>query len=43
MTFMEFSPWQIPLLGTPHQVTYYAEKNLYPLILSVPVSDMHIL
>ncbi|XP_020084456.1 probable cleavage and polyadenylation specificity factor subunit 1 isoform X1 [Ananas comosus] len=28
---------KIPLLGTPHQVTYYAEKNLYPLILSVPV------
>ncbi|XVF12380.1 hypothetical protein REPUB_Repub08aG0112500 [Reevesia pubescens] len=28
---------KIPLRGTPHQVTYYAEKNLYPLIVSVPV------
>lgn len=28
---------KIPLRGTPHQVTYFAEKNLYPLILSVPV------
>ncbi|XP_072956433.1 probable cleavage and polyadenylation specificity factor subunit 1 isoform X1 [Typha angustifolia] len=28
---------KIPLMGTPHQVTYYAEKNLYPIILSVPV------
>ncbi|KAK3022185.1 hypothetical protein RJ639_047007 [Escallonia herrerae] len=28
---------QIPLKGTPHQVTYFAEKNLYPLIVSVPV------
>lgn len=24
--------------GTPHQVTYYAEQSLYPLIVSVPVS-----
>ncbi|KAG6657044.1 hypothetical protein CIPAW_04G063300 [Carya illinoinensis] len=29
---------KIPLKGTPHQVTYFAEKNLYPLIVSVPVS-----
>ncbi|URD80129.1 cleavage and polyadenylation specificity factor subunit [Musa troglodytarum] len=28
---------QVPLRGTPHQVTYYSEKNLYPLIVSVPV------
>ncbi|KAK1262188.1 Cleavage and polyadenylation specificity factor subunit 1 [Acorus gramineus] len=28
---------KIPLRGTPHQVTYFAEKNLYPLIVSVPV------
>ncbi|XP_047329252.1 cleavage and polyadenylation specificity factor subunit 1 isoform X2 [Impatiens glandulifera] len=28
---------KIPLKGTPHQVTYFAEKNLYPLIVSVPV------
>ncbi|XP_060975092.1 cleavage and polyadenylation specificity factor subunit 1 isoform X1 [Cannabis sativa] len=28
---------KIPLKGTPHQVTYYAEKNLYPIIVSVPV------
>ncbi|KAJ8650097.1 hypothetical protein MRB53_003120 [Persea americana] len=28
---------KIPLRGTPHQVTYYSEKNLYPLIVSVPV------
>ncbi|XP_034204050.1 cleavage and polyadenylation specificity factor subunit 1 isoform X3 [Prunus dulcis] len=27
---------KIPLKGTPHQVTYFAEKNLYPLIVSVP-------
>ncbi|KAK8965128.1 Cleavage and polyadenylation specificity factor subunit 1 [Platanthera guangdongensis] len=27
---------KIPLRGTPHQVTYCAEKNLYPLILSFP-------
>ncbi|XLR35141.1 hypothetical protein S83_063041, partial [Arachis hypogaea] len=27
----------IPLKATPHQVTYFAEKNLYPLIVSVPV------
>lgn len=35
LTFLIF---QIPLRGTPHQVTYYPEKNLYPLIVSVPVS-----
>ncbi|KAG1355385.1 putative cleavage and polyadenylation specificity factor subunit 1 [Cocos nucifera] len=28
---------KVPLRGTPHQVTYFAEKNLYPLIISVPV------
>ncbi|KAJ6359475.1 hypothetical protein OIU76_001076 [Salix suchowensis] len=28
---------KIPLKGTPHQVTYFAERNLYPLIVSVPV------
>ncbi|KAG4128869.1 hypothetical protein ERO13_D09G045100v2 [Gossypium hirsutum] len=28
---------KIPLRGTPHQVTYFAERNLYPLIVSVPV------
>ncbi|KAF5200305.1 Cleavage and polyadenylation specificity factor subunit [Thalictrum thalictroides] len=28
---------KIPLRATPHQVTYYAEKSLYPLIVSVPV------
>ncbi|XP_025700408.1 cleavage and polyadenylation specificity factor subunit 1 isoform X2 [Arachis hypogaea] len=28
---------KIPLKATPHQVTYFAEKNLYPLIVSVPV------
>uniref|UniRef100_A0A1S3XQG5 Cleavage and polyadenylation specificity factor subunit 1 n=1 Tax=Nicotiana tabacum TaxID=4097 RepID=A0A1S3XQG5_TOBAC len=28
---------KIPLKGTPHQVTYFAEKNLYPIIVSVPV------
>ncbi|KAF6156189.1 hypothetical protein GIB67_010653 [Kingdonia uniflora] len=28
---------KVPLKGTPHQVTYFAEKNLYPLIVSVPV------
>lgn len=28
---------KIPLKGTPHQVTYFAEKNLYPLIVSVSV------
>ncbi|XLR07556.1 hypothetical protein S83_035494, partial [Arachis hypogaea] len=27
----------IPLKATPHQVTCFAEKNLYPLIVSVPV------
>ncbi|KAL9240401.1 hypothetical protein vseg_014626 [Gypsophila vaccaria] len=29
---------KIPLKGTPHQVTYFAEKNLYPLIVSTPVT-----
>ncbi|KAK9049028.1 hypothetical protein SSX86_032005 [Deinandra increscens subsp. villosa] len=29
---------KIPLKATPHQVTYFSEKNLYPLIVSVPVS-----
>lgn len=28
---------KMPLKGTPHQVTYFAEKNLYPLIVSFPV------
>ncbi|XVE58674.1 hypothetical protein DITRI_Ditri04bG0187600 [Diplodiscus trichospermus] len=28
---------KIPLRATPHQVTYFAERNLYPLIVSVPV------
>lgn len=28
---------KIPLKGTPHQVTYFAEKNLYPLIVSTLV------
>ncbi|KAI4363631.1 hypothetical protein MLD38_019823 [Melastoma candidum] len=28
---------KVPLKGTPHQVTYFAEKNLYPVIISVPV------
>ncbi|GAB4826000.1 hypothetical protein Ancab_008868 [Ancistrocladus abbreviatus] len=28
---------KIPLKCTPHQVTYFAEKNLYPLIVSFPV------
>ncbi|KAJ1270311.1 hypothetical protein BS78_06G044200 [Paspalum vaginatum] len=28
---------KVPLHGTPHQVTYYAEQSLYPLIVSVPV------
>ncbi|CAN1842644.1 Cleavage and polyadenylation specificity factor subunit 1 [Linum perenne] len=28
---------KVPLRGTPHQVTYFAERNLYPLIVSVPV------
>lgn len=36
--FSNFFYCQIPLKGTPHQVTYFAEKNLYPLIVSVPVS-----
>ncbi|EOY10016.1 Cleavage and polyadenylation specificity factor subunit 1 [Theobroma cacao] len=27
---------KIPLRGTPHQVTYFAERNLYPIIVSVP-------
>ncbi|CAN8244624.1 unnamed protein product [Cochlearia groenlandica] len=29
---------KVPLKATPHQVTYYAEKNLYSLIVSYPVS-----
>uniref|UniRef100_A0A1D1XMC9 Cleavage and polyadenylation specificity factor 160 kDa subunit n=1 Tax=Anthurium amnicola TaxID=1678845 RepID=A0A1D1XMC9_9ARAE len=29
---------KIPLRGTPHQITYFAEKNLYPIIVSVPVT-----
>ncbi|CAA6656270.1 unnamed protein product [Spirodela intermedia] len=29
---------KIPLRGTPHQITYFAEKNLYSLIVSVPVT-----
>lgn len=29
---------KVPLKGTPHQVTYFADKNLYPLIVSVPVN-----
>ncbi|XP_078166463.1 cleavage and polyadenylation specificity factor 160 isoform X1 [Carex rostrata] len=28
---------KIPLHGTPHQVAYHAERNLYPTIVSVPV------
>ncbi|KAG2565125.1 hypothetical protein PVAP13_7NG025878 [Panicum virgatum] len=28
---------KVPLHGTPHQVTYYAEQSLYSLIVSVPV------
>ncbi|WVZ84660.1 hypothetical protein U9M48_031667 [Paspalum notatum var. saurae] len=28
---------KVALHGTPHQVTYYAEQSLYPLIVSVPV------
>ncbi|XP_065870891.1 cleavage and polyadenylation specificity factor subunit 1 [Euphorbia lathyris] len=37
-TYDNYWPVQkIPLKGTPHQVTYFAEKNLYPLIVSVPV------
>ncbi|KAJ3706249.1 hypothetical protein LUZ61_009954 [Rhynchospora tenuis] len=28
---------KIPLHGTPHQVTYHAERNLFPTIISVPV------
>ncbi|XP_073220411.1 cleavage and polyadenylation specificity factor subunit 1 isoform X2 [Cicer arietinum] len=28
---------KVPLKATPHQVTYFAEKNLYPLIVSYPV------
>ncbi|KAM7272599.1 hypothetical protein ACFE04_027262 [Oxalis oulophora] len=28
---------KVPLKGTPHQVTYFSERNLYPLIVSVPV------
>ncbi|MQM02178.1 hypothetical protein Taro_034945 [Colocasia esculenta] len=29
---------KIPLRGTPHQISYFSEKNLYPLIVSVPVT-----
>ncbi|RYR58397.1 hypothetical protein Ahy_A05g024149 [Arachis hypogaea] len=29
--------YMIPLKATPHQVTYFVEKSLYPLIVSVPV------
>lgn len=29
---------KMPLKCTPHQVTYFAEKNLYPLIVSFPVT-----
>ncbi|XP_006348057.1 cleavage and polyadenylation specificity factor subunit 1 [Solanum tuberosum] len=28
---------KIPLKGTPHQVAYFAEKNVYSVIVSVPV------
>lgn len=28
---------KVPLKATPHQVTYFAEKNLYPIIVSFPV------
>ncbi|XP_062185381.1 probable cleavage and polyadenylation specificity factor subunit 1 isoform X2 [Phragmites australis] len=28
---------KVPLYGTPHQVTYYAEQSMYPLIVSFPV------
>ncbi|GFY84337.1 cleavage and polyadenylation specificity factor 160 [Actinidia rufa] len=30
----------IPLKCTPHQVTCFAEKNLYPLIVSVPLDPV---
>ncbi|KAH9678229.1 cleavage and polyadenylation specificity factor subunit 1 [Citrus sinensis] len=38
-TYDNYWPVQkvIPLKATPHQITYFAEKNLYPLIVSVPV------
>ena len=29
---------KIPLRGTPHQITDFADKNLYALIVSFPVS-----
>ncbi|XP_010555627.1 PREDICTED: cleavage and polyadenylation specificity factor subunit 1 [Tarenaya hassleriana] len=29
---------KVPLKATPHQVTYYSEKNLYPIIVSFPVN-----
>lgn len=29
---------KIPLRGTPHQITYHADVNLYALIISTPVS-----
>ncbi|XP_066346817.1 probable cleavage and polyadenylation specificity factor subunit 1 isoform X2 [Miscanthus floridulus] len=32
---------KVPLHGTPHQVTYYAEQSLYPLIVSVPVRPLN--
>ncbi|XP_024046271.1 cleavage and polyadenylation specificity factor subunit 1 isoform X3 [Citrus clementina] len=37
-TYDNYWPVQkvIPLKATPHQITYFAEKNLYPLIVSVP-------
>ncbi|XP_073128753.1 cleavage and polyadenylation specificity factor subunit 1 isoform X2 [Henckelia pumila] len=28
---------KVSLKGTPHQITYFAEKNLYPVIVSVPM------
>uniref|UniRef100_A0A0D9W2W1 Cleavage/polyadenylation specificity factor A subunit C-terminal domain-containing protein n=1 Tax=Leersia perrieri TaxID=77586 RepID=A0A0D9W2W1_9ORYZ len=28
---------KVPLHATPHQVTYYAEQSLYPLIVSFPI------
>lgn len=41
--WISFGFGQIPLKATPHQVTYFAEKNLYPLIVSVPVSWFFVL
>ncbi|XP_021725141.1 cleavage and polyadenylation specificity factor subunit 1-like isoform X1 [Chenopodium quinoa] len=38
LSYDNYWPMQkIPLKGTPHQVTYFADKNLYPLIVSFPV------